>query len=86
LLLNYLIRMTASASRPGGFSLWRYKMEAFRQMLSTVYIALAEAAGEGALEDANKIITNAIDCGSVDDVYARSALRALVRASSKVGV
>ena len=54
-------------------------MESFRQMLGTVYLALANAAGEGALEDANRIIEDAIDCGSVDDPYARSALATLVR-------
>ena len=59
-------------------------MESMRQMLGTIYLALAEAGGEGLLEDANEIIQDAIDCGSVDDPYARSALLALVRASSKV--
>jgi len=58
-------------------------MEAFRQMLGAVYVALAEAAGEGAPDDANKILTDAIDAGAVDDVYARSALAALVRSTSK---
>jgi hypothetical protein len=59
-------------------------MESFRQMLGTVYVALAEAAGEGALADANRIIEDAIDNGTVDDPpYARSALRTLVRTSSK---
>lgn len=56
-------------------------MESTRQMLTTIYLALAGAVGEGALEDANKIITDAINAGSVDDVYARSALTALVRST-----
>ena len=59
-------------------------MEAFRQMLGTIYVALAEAAREGVLADANRIIEGAIDNGAVDDVYARSALRTLIRTSSKV--
>jgi hypothetical protein len=59
-------------------------MEAFRQMLGTVYVALADAAGEGVLADANRIIEDAIDNGAVDDPYARSALRTLVRTTSKV--
>jgi hypothetical protein len=52
-------------------------------MLGAIYVALAEAAGAGVLEDANEIITDAIDAGAVDDIYARSALQALVRSSSK---
>jgi hypothetical protein len=48
-------------------------------MIGTIYLALAESAGEGVLDDANKIITNAINTGAVDDLYARSALQALVR-------
>ena len=58
-------------------------MEAFRQMLGTVYVALTDAVGDGALADANRIIQDAIDTGAVDDPYARSALQALVRTSSK---
>jgi hypothetical protein len=42
-------------------------MEAFRQMLGTVYVALADAADEGVLTDANRIIEDAIDNGAVDD-------------------
>ena len=36
-------------------------MESVRQMIGTIYLALAESAGEGVLDDANKIITNAIN-------------------------
>jgi hypothetical protein len=58
------------------------KMESVRQMLSTIYLALAEAAGGGeVLREANQIITDAVDTGAVDDIYARSALTALVRSS-----
>jgi hypothetical protein len=60
----------------------KQKMESVRQMLSTIYLALAEAAGgDEVLRDANQIITDAIDVGAVDDIYARSALTALVRSS-----
>jgi hypothetical protein len=54
-------------------------MESVRQMIGTIYLALAGAVGEGVLEDANRIITDNIDSGAVDDPYARSALQALVR-------
>jgi hypothetical protein len=57
-------------------------MESFRQALGAVYIALAEAAGgEEVLDRANVILTDAINSGAVDDIYARSALQALVRNS-----
>jgi hypothetical protein len=58
-------------------------MESIRQMIGTVYLAFANAVGEDALEEANKTIIDCIDTGAVDDPYARSALRTLVRASSK---
>ena len=57
-------------------------MESVRQMLGAMYVALANAAGEGVLDDANKILDDAINNGAVDDVYARSALRTLVRTTS----
>jgi hypothetical protein len=44
-----------------------------------MYVALAEAAGDRVLEDANSILKDAIDCGAVDDIYARSALLTLVK-------
>jgi hypothetical protein len=57
-------------------------MESVRQMLSTIYLALAEAAGgDEVLHEANQIITDAVNAGAVDDIYARSALQALVRSS-----
>ena len=52
-------------------------------MVSAIYFALAEAVGEGVLEDANKILSEAIDSGAIDDVYTRSALRTLIRTSSR---
>jgi hypothetical protein len=54
-------------------------MESVRQMLGALYIALGTAAGEEVLERANKILTNTIDTGAVDDLYARSALLSLVK-------
>jgi hypothetical protein len=60
-------------------------MESFRQALGAVYVALAEAAGgDEVLDRANDILTDAINTGAVDDPYARSALQALVRTTSKV--
>jgi hypothetical protein len=56
-------------------------MESVRQMIGTIYLALASSAGEGVLEDANRVIEDAINAGAVDDLYARSALQALVRNS-----
>jgi hypothetical protein len=59
-------------------------MESFRQALGAVYVALAEAAGgDEVLDRANGILADAVDTGAIDDPYARSAIRALVRASSK---
>ena len=55
-------------------------MEAVRQMIGTIYLALAEAAGgDDVLEDANQITIDALDSGAVDDIYARSALLTLVK-------
>jgi hypothetical protein len=54
-------------------------MESVRQMLGTMFIALANAAGDGVLDAACETITRAVDSGGVDDLYARSALEALVR-------
>jgi hypothetical protein len=50
-------------------------------MIGTIYLAFGNAVGEPALEEANKTITRAIDSGAVDDLYACSALRALVRST-----
>jgi hypothetical protein len=35
-------------------------MESVRQMIGTIYLALANAAGEGVLEDANTILTDVV--------------------------
>ena len=59
-------------------------MEAVRQMIGTIYLALAEAAGgDDVLEDANQIIIDALDSGAVDDIYARSVLLTLVKSCDK---
>ena len=57
-------------------------MEYIRQLVGTIYLAFANAVGEPALQEANKTILDSINSGAVDDPYARSALRALVRAST----
>ena len=56
-------------------------MESVRQMIGTIYLALAETIGEDAIEEANEIILSACNSGAVDDIYARSALQALVRST-----
>jgi len=58
-------------------------MESVRQMLGTMFIALADAGGDGVLERACETITRAINSGGVDDLYARSALQTLVRSCKK---
>ena len=59
-------------------------MESFRQALGAVYFALAEAAGgDAVLDRASDILTDAVISGAVDDPYARAAVMALVRSSSK---
>jgi hypothetical protein len=56
-------------------------MEAIRQMLGAIYVALATAGGEEVMRNANDILKAALDAGAVNDVYARSALTHLVRAA-----
>jgi hypothetical protein len=58
-------------------------MESIRQMIGTIYLAFGNAVGEPALEQANKTILSACNSGAVDDVYARSALLAMVRSAEK---
>ena len=55
------------------------EMESVRQMLGTMFIALADASGDDVLERACETISRACDSGGVDDLYARSALQTLVR-------
>jgi hypothetical protein len=60
-------------------------MESFRQALGAIYVALAEAAGgDAVLDRANDILIDAVNTGAIDDPYARSAISALVRNTSKV--
>src|ERR1700730_1809710 len=56
--------------------------ESTRQALGAAFIALASAAGPGALEAACETITHACDSGAVSDLAARDALRVLVRSCS----
>jgi len=56
-------------------------VEAIRQMLGAIYVALATAGGDEVMRNANDIIKAALDAGAVDDDYARSALTHLVRAA-----
>ena len=45
-------------------------------------MALAEASGgDAVLQNANAILTDAVDTGAIDDPYAREAIRSLVRSS-----
>jgi hypothetical protein len=55
-------------------------MESFRQALGAVYVALADAAGgDDVLRNANVVLTDAVNAGAVDDPYARTMLKWLVR-------
>jgi hypothetical protein len=54
--------------------------ESFRQALSAIYFALAEASGgDAVLRHANSILQDAVCEGAVRDPYARHALMSLVR-------
>jgi len=56
-------------------------MQAFSEVVSTLYIALAEAAGgAAALEAANSVIRDAIRDRAIDDPVAIELLSALVDA------
>jgi hypothetical protein len=58
-------------------------MESFRQCLGAIYVALADAAGgEQVLREANRILTDALNTGAIDDPYARSVIHALVDSTS----
>jgi hypothetical protein len=57
-------------------------MESFRQTLSAVYYAMADAAGgDAALRRANSALEHAVFSGAVSDPYAQQALLALVENS-----
>ena len=53
--------------------------EATRQMLGTVFIALADAAGPDVMDRAVATISRAIEVGAVPDEFAKASLKALVR-------
>jgi hypothetical protein len=53
-------------------------MNSFRQILATIYVALAEAAGgTAALSKANQVLRDAIADGAVDDPTAIMLLESL---------
>jgi hypothetical protein len=53
-------------------------MNSFRQILATIYVALAEAAGgPAALRKANQVLRDAIADGAVDDPTAIMLLESL---------
>jgi hypothetical protein len=54
-------------------------MESFRQALGAVFVALATAAGDDVLAEANIYLTDAVNCGAINDPYARSVIESLVR-------
>jgi hypothetical protein len=58
-------------------------MESFRQALGAMYVALASAAGDDVLAEANTYLTDAVNSGAIDDPYARSIIEALVRNTSE---
>ena len=58
-------------------------MESFRQALGAVYVALASAAGDDVLAEANTFLTDSLAAGCIDDPYARSVIESLVRNTSE---
>ena len=54
-------------------------MESFRQALGAVYVALASAAGDDVLAEANTYLSDSLAAGCIDDPYARSVIESLVR-------
>ena len=53
-------------------------MNAFQQVISAIYVALAEAAGGSqALRVANQVLRDAVADGAVDDPTAVSVLKSL---------
>jgi hypothetical protein len=57
-------------------------MESFRQVMSTIYFAMANAAGgDAALRRANAVLEDAVFSGAVTDPYAQAALLDLVENS-----
>jgi hypothetical protein len=67
---------------PGGFSLRTNDMESFRQALGAVYVALATAAGDDVLAEANIYLQDSLNAGGIDDPYARSVIEQLIRVTS----
>ena len=67
------------AFRSAGFSMEQPKWKVFDRCSAPCSSPWRMPAGTMSLERAYETITRAIDCGGVDDPYARSALQALVR-------
>jgi hypothetical protein len=53
---------------------------ATRQMIGATYVAACSAAGIGVLDEANRILADAIKSRSVSDPEARAALKILIQA------
>jgi hypothetical protein len=58
-------------------------MESFRQALGAIYVALASAAGDDVLAEANTYLTDSLAAGCIDDPYARSVIETLIRGTSE---
>jgi hypothetical protein len=57
-------------------------MESFRQTISAIYYAMANAAGgDAVLRRSNAVLEDAVMSGAVTDPYAQAALLALVENS-----
>jgi hypothetical protein len=54
-------------------------MEILQQVMTAMYVALAEAAGPGALNVANKVLRDALDDGVINDPRAIALLRSLAQ-------
>jgi hypothetical protein len=54
-------------------------MEAFREIVGALYVALATAAGEDVLADANNLLRDSLNAGCINDPYARTVIETLVR-------
>jgi hypothetical protein len=58
-------------------------VESFRKIIGAVYVALATAAGPDVLAQANVMLQDGLDAGSVNDPYVRSVLEALIRTTTE---
>jgi hypothetical protein len=58
-------------------------METLQQILVPLYVALAEAAGPGAIRVANRVLRDALNDRAIDDPRAIALLRSLVGVETK---